>query len=49
MINKYVPIALNRLYLMLSDSVETGGVDEQNAGVVQELKIKRKYMKHDQT
>ena len=43
MVNRYVPIALNHLYTMLSKEVGVEGTEEINKGVVQEMQIKRKY------
>lgn len=40
--NKYIPIALNKLYLMMMGEEK---VNEANKGVLAELKIKQKYDK----
>ena len=40
--NKYIPIALNKLYMMMMGEAE---VNEANKGVLAELKIKEKYEK----
>ena len=40
MANKYIPIALNKLYLVLMGEEK---VNEKNVGVLAELKIKEKY------
>jgi hypothetical protein len=38
--NKYIPIALNKLYLMMMGEEK---VQEANQGVLAEIKIKEKY------
>ena len=38
--NKYIPIALNKLYLMMMGEDK---VEEKNKGALIELKIKQKY------
>ncbi len=40
--NKYIPIALNKLYLMMTGEEK---VNEANQGALAELKIKAKYQK----
>jgi len=40
--NKYVPIALNKLYLMMMGEEK---IKEDNMGVLAEIKIKEKYEK----
>ena len=40
--NKYIPIALNKLYLMMMGEEK---VNEKNQGVLAEMKIKEKYTK----
>ncbi len=40
--NKYIPIALNKLYLMMAGEEK---VKEENQGALAELKIKEKYEK----
>ena len=40
--NKYVPIALNKLYLMMMGEEK---IKENNMGVLAEIKIKEKYEK----
>lgn len=41
--NRYIPIALNKLYLLLTDESSEVTALEKNKGIVQELKIKRKF------
>lgn len=47
LIEKYFPIALNQLYqtyLQMDPSqLAIGGMDEENRGKIQEIKIKMKY------
>ncbi len=43
--NKYVPIALNKLYLLMMGEEK---VNEQNQGALAEIKIKAKYTKQVQ-
>lgn len=40
--NKYIPIALNKLYLLLTGEEK---IEEKNQGALAELKIKDKYTK----
>ena len=56
LIMKYVPVALNSLYKLYSSSSEGNeggfeegsGLDEENKGKLQEMKIKLKYQKKTQ-
>lgn len=43
--NKYIPIALNKLYLLLTGEEK---IEEKNQGALAELKIKAKYAKQMQ-
>ncbi len=50
LINKYVPVALNSLYKLYSQSAENGEdiedtEGEENRGKMQEMKIRMKYQK----
>jgi len=41
--NRYIPIALNKLYLLLTNEEPELSALEKNKGAIQELKIKRKF------
>ena len=46
LIEKYFPIALNQLYhmyLSLDPSLQLAGVDEENRGKLQQMKIQLKF------